>query len=90
MNRFGAAFPVPAGRDHGRGMAKRSKVHPNYKAHYRVTNWPTIKASWRGGAGLSGAVRVPLCCSRTETCRGLSHGSLIVRERNLVSGTLVR
>ena len=26
-------------------MAKRSKVHPNYKARYRVTNWPSYDRS---------------------------------------------
>jgi len=25
---------------HDPGMTKRSKVHPNYKARYRVNNWP--------------------------------------------------
>ncbi len=34
-------FPAPALPDHDLGMAKRSKVHPNYKARYRVTNWPS-------------------------------------------------
>ena len=35
-----AAFLAPALPDHDLGMAKRSKVHPNYKTRYRVTNWP--------------------------------------------------
>ena len=36
-----AAFLAPALPDHDLGMAKRSKVHPNYKTRYRVTNWPS-------------------------------------------------
>jgi hypothetical protein len=34
------AFPASGLLDNDVGMAKRSKVHPNYKARYRVTNWP--------------------------------------------------
>jgi hypothetical protein len=32
---------VPALPGHDLGMRKRSKVHPKYKARYRVTNWPS-------------------------------------------------
>lgn len=34
-------FPATVLPDHDLGMAKRSKVHPNYKARYRITNWPS-------------------------------------------------
>ena len=32
---------MPALLGHDLGMRKRSKVHPNCKARYRVTNWPS-------------------------------------------------
>lgn len=34
-------------------MAKRSKVHPIYKARYRVTNWPTYDQSLVGRGSLT-------------------------------------
>ena len=34
-------------------MAKRSKIHPNYKARYRVTNWPTYDRGLVGRGSLT-------------------------------------
>ncbi len=45
--------PGPELLDHDLGMVKRSKVHPNYKARYRVTNWPTYDRGLVGRGSLT-------------------------------------
>ena len=47
MNRNEAPSPAPGLLDHDLGMAKRSKVHPNYKVRYRVTNWRSYDRAWQ-------------------------------------------
>ena len=48
-----ATFPAPGLLDHDLGMAKRSKVHPNYKGLYRVTNWPSYDRGLVGRGSLT-------------------------------------
>ena len=48
-----AAFSAPGLLDHDLGMAKRSKVHPNYKGLYRVTNWPSYDRGLVGRGSLT-------------------------------------
>ena len=53
MNRNFRVFFLPDLLDHDLEMAKRSKVHPNYKARYRVTTWPTYDQSLVGRGSLT-------------------------------------
>jgi len=53
MNRSRAEFPAGRFPAHDLGMANRSKVHPNYKTRYRVTNWPSYDRGLVGRGSLT-------------------------------------